>query len=220
MRARSARYACDVTPQAGEPRRGGGGRAGNQTWREDRRGPCPGRSWRCGARQRTQRSGVSAREAARAQGRSCKARDGPSTDPTAAERSREASTERAQAWLARCASEAEHGRRERAKGRHGAASGARLAGPKAQASRVTRAVRSRIENGVRGARCSAHGAHRLSRERQAARARADGRGPCGRSQARAVTGCAGGVSMGTVQEAPSGQEPPVVHVNSPAWRVR
>lgn len=60
-----------------------------------------------------------------------------------------------------------------------AASGARHAGPKAHASRVTRAVRSRIENGMRGARCSAHGAHRLSTERQTARARADGRGPCG-----------------------------------------
>lgn len=146
---------------------GGGGWAGNQNNRGPARAlPGPELALR------------SARGATRAQGRSCKARDGLSTDPTAAERSREASTGRAQAWLARCASEAEHGRRERAKGRHGAASGARLAGPKAHASRVTRAVRSRIENGVRGARRTAHGAHRHSTERQAARARADGRGPC------------------------------------------
>ncbi len=85
---------------------------------------------------------------------------GARPSPRSNRRSREANAARAQAWLARCASEAEHGRRERAKGRHGGARGARLAGPKAHASRVTRAVRSRIENGVRGARRSAHGAHR------------------------------------------------------------
>jgi len=154
--------------------------------------------------------------APRAQGRRCKARDGPSTDSTTAERSREASAGRAQAWLARFASEAEHGRRERAKDRHGAASGARLAGPKAHASRVTRAVRSRIENGVRGARSSAHGTHRRRawmhkcreghgwpraasarnvRRHEPGRARA----LRGAAQARAVTGRAGGVSMGTVE---------------------
>lgn len=134
-------------------------------WREARRGPCPARSWRRGA--------------TRAQGRRCKARDGPSTDPTAAQRNREASAARAQAWLAQFASEAEHGRRERAQGRHGAASGARLAGPKAHASRVTRAVRR--GNREWCARCASLSARRtpIGTERQTARASADGRGPCG-----------------------------------------
>ncbi len=121
----------------------------------------------------------------------------PSTDPTATERSHEANTGRAQGRLARCASESEHGGRERAKGRHGAASGARLAGAGGPC-KPSDASGPKPDREWR-ARCAPFSARRTSTKHATSGGTSQGgraRALPGAAQARAVNGRAGGSVYG------------------------